>query len=250
MAKYGWKRDLPDQRDYQLSLEGVDVATLPELVDLRPGMPVIWDQGQLGSCTAHAIGAAAEYDQKKRHPNWDFMPARLFIYYNERLVEGTVGSDSGASIRDGVKVLNKYGVCKETLWPYDIAKFAKKPTAVCYKNGLIHQSLKYTSVPQTEVGIKSVLASGLPVIIGFTVYESFESEEVAKTGIVPMPAKREQVLGGHAVLVVGYDTAKKMYLVRNSWGEGWGLAGYFYMPEAYLYNPNLSDDFWVVNSME
>lgn len=248
---YGWKPDVPDFRDQLYRLDpSVDAASLPQSVDLRPGMPEVWNQSELGSCTAHAIGAAVRYMQKKQKPEWDFMPSRLFIYYNERVVEGTVNEDSGAQIRTGIQVVNKLGVCKESYWPYVIAKFANKPVKAAFTNAAVHQALRYQRVPQTAVGIKSVLAKGLPVVFGFSVYESFESEEVARTGIVPMPGRNEKSLGGHAVCISGYDTAKKMFLVRNSWGSDWGDGGYFWMPEDYVLDENLSDDFWAVSQME
>jgi len=200
------------------------------------------------NCTANSIGAAFEYDlMQQKLPS--FTPSRLFIYYNERSVEGTIKSDSGAMIRDGIKVVNKLGACKETTWTYDISKFAKKPSTAAFKEAMSHLGVKYYSVKQTEFDIKTALASGFPVVFGFTVYESFESATVAKTGIVNMPAKTEKSLGGHAVLIVGYDDAKRQFRVRNSWGPSWGLKGYFLMPYDYVVNPNLASDFWVLQQI-
>jgi C1A family cysteine protease len=254
IAKYGWKRDLPDARDFKVChISHFDAALLPAKVDLSatPYMPPVYDQGQLGSCTANAIAAAVQFDQRKQKPVWDFMPSRLFIYYNERVIEGTVSQDAGAEIRDGVKTVNSLGVCKETLWGYNINEFAVKPPAVAFNNALMHKSVRYQSVPQDLNTFQSVLAAGTPVVIGFTVYTEFESQQVADSGVLNMPGKSEQVLGGHAVLVVGYDNATQRFLIRNSWGTGWGLngTGYFTMPYAYLMNPNLASDFWAINFM-
>ena len=248
MQKYGWLPDLPDYRDYKFSESFTAQAALPASVDLRPKMPPVYNQGNLGSCTGNAIAAALEYDLIKQNlPS--FTPSRLFIYYNERLLEGTVRSDSGAMIRDGIKTVSKQGACKETIWPYDVVKFARKPTIAAYKDGLTHVGLSYYSVNQTELDIKTALASNFPVVFGFTVYSSFEGQEVASTGIVKMPAAGESVLGGHAVLIVGYDDKKRQFIVRNSWGPNWGASGYFYMPYDYVTNLNLADDFWVISKI-
>jgi C1A family cysteine protease len=174
----------------------------------------------------------------------DFMPSRLFIYYNERKIEGTVKSDEGANIRDGFKSVNKQGVCPETEWPYDISKFAKKPSCKCYRDAKKDVSINYKTINQTLIDIKSSLTQGFPIVIGISVYESFESAEVSKTGIVPMPKVNESCLGGHCTAVVGYDDSKNWWIVRNSWSDKWGDKGYFYLPYPYLTNQDLSSDFW------
>jgi len=249
VQRYGWVPDVPDNRDLMFSAPATVMATLPPSADLRSGCPPVYDQGQLGSCTANAIGAAFEFDQKKQGLG-DFMPARLFIYYNERAIEGTIGSDSGAMIRDGMKTLNKLGVCPESDWPYDIAEFRSKPTKECYTNAATHQALVYNSVLQDLHQLQGCLAAGYPVVFGFSVYESFESADVARTGVVPLPKKGEKQLGGHAVLAVGYDDADQTFWVRNSWGAGWGKAGYCKMPYAYLTSRGLASDFWVLYTVE
>jgi C1A family cysteine protease len=245
---YGWKREHHDVRDFKFSAPvGV---TLPSAVDLSGGFPAVYDQGDLGSCTANAIGAAIEYDQLKENKAWDFMPSRLFIYYNERAMEGTIHEDSGAAIRDGVKSVNVHGVCKETLCPYVPAAFTKKPSPQAYAEAILHKSLQYAKLDNTRINdLKKCLAGGLPFVFGFTVFEGFESPEVAKTGILKMPLPHEQNLGGHAVICVGYDDAKQAFLVRNSWGAGWGLKGYFWMPYQYMTSPALASDFWVINAI-
>ncbi|MCQ9165342.1 C1 family peptidase [Arthrobacter sp. STN4] len=175
-------------------------------------------------------------------------PSRLFIYYNERVMEGTVKSDAGAQIRDGIKSVATTGVCDESLWPYDIAKFALKPKAACYTAARKQRAIVYARVGQTLTQLKGCLASGYPIVFGFTVYASFESPEVAATGVVPMPGSGESVLGGHCVVAVGYDDAGQRFTIRNSWGSGWGTAGYATMPYAYLLSPSLANDFWTVKS--
>ena len=248
-SRYGWIPDLPDHRDHIFSAPTPVLAKLPPSVDLRPHCPkTVYDQGQLGSCTANAISAAFEFDLLKQELV-DFMPSRLFIYYNERRMEGHVESDSGAMIRDGVKSLAKQGVCTEDSWAYDITKFTQQPPEACYRDALNSRAVAYQRVPQTLNQLRGCLANGYPVVFGFTVYESFESAEVARTGVVNLPAASESVLGGHAVLAVGYDDASARFTVRNSWGPDWGQSGYFTMPYAYLTERNLSSDFWMITSV-
>ena len=249
IERFGWTPDIPDARDFLYSAPQAVLTTLPTKVDLRKQCPPVYDQGQLGSCTANSIGAAYEFDQLKQGLK-DFMPSRLFIYYNERDIEGTVKSDSGAMIRDGMKTVAKLGVCSETTWPYDIAKFTRKPSAAAYKEALQHQALVYRRVTHALRQMQGCLAQGYPFVFGFTVYESFESDQVAKTGQLQMPAPDEATLGGHAVLAVGYDDSKQRFIVRNSWGPNWGTKGYFTMPYGYITNPQLANDFWAMYTVE
>lgn len=245
---FGWNPDLPDHRDRLYVALRILPSRLPAKVDLRPLCSPVEDQGQLGSCTGNALVGAVEFLEKKdKAPFADL--SRLFIYYNERLIEHTVKSDSGAQIRDGIKTLAKQGVCTEKLWPYDIAAFAKKPSAACYSDASNHQITSYQRIVTLDE-MRTCLSDGFPFVFGFTVYESFESAEVARTGIVNMPKRTERILGGHAVLAVGYDNTTKRFIVRNSWGVGWGIRGYFTIPYAYLTDRNLSDDFWTIRQGE
>jgi C1A family cysteine protease len=247
-AHYGWNRDMPDARDHffaaplEMFPQGV-----PPAMDLRGTCPPVYDQGQLGSCTANAIAAALEFDRLRQKVT-DFTPSRLFIYYNERVMEGTVSSDSGAQIRDGIKSVANIGAPKETDWPYDISQFAVKPPASAYADAKLDRALQYMRVVQVLAQMQGCLAAGYPFVFGFTVYESFESQAVASTGLMPMPAPGEKKLGGHAVMAVGYDNAKRLVTVRNSWAATWGDKGYFYMPYEFILSPNASD-FWTVRSV-
>ncbi len=246
IQRYGWLPDLPDARDHLYAAPPPVLRALPPSADLRPGCPPPYDQGQLGSCTGNAIAGAIQFERKKQNMTPDFVPSRLFIYYNERVIEGTVEADSGAQIRDGIKSVAGQGDCPESELPYDIAKFAHKPSARCYRDAVKYKAVSYSRLIQDTNQLKGCLASGFPFVFGFTVYASFESQAVARTGIVPMPATGEKVLGGHAVMAVGYDDAQQRFLVRNSWGSDWGQGGYFTIPYAYLTNSNLSDDFWTI----
>ena len=245
---YGWVPDLPDHRDYFFSAVPRIPRALPGSVDLRPLCSTVEDQGALGSCTANALAGALEFLEKK-----DKVPfvdcSRLFIYYNERVIEHSTKYDNGAMIRDGIKTLAKQGACSEKTWPYVIAKFAVKPPSASYKEALTRQITSYHRILTLDE-MRTCLADGYPFVFGFTVYESFESQQVAKTGTVGMPKPKERVLGGHAVLAVGYDDRRKRFTVRNSWGAGWGMKGYFTMPYGYCASRDLADDFWTIRRGE
>ena len=250
VKRFGWLPDLPDARDYSYAAPPAMLRKLPAKVDLSGKCPPVYDQGDLGSCTGNAIAAAVEFAEMKQHLGHVTTPSRLFIYYNERVIEHTVGTDSGAMIRDGIKSVNKQGACREMTWPYKVASFAKKPSAGAYQEGRKYLVSSYQRVTRNLTQMKGCLASGFPFVFGFTVYTSFMSAAVAKTGKLAMPRAGEKVEGGHAVLAVGYDDAQHRFIVRNSWGPGWGLKGYFTMPYAYLLDDNLSDDFWTVRVVD
>jgi len=238
---YGWVPDVPDQRDY-LYRAIKPVIRLPKEADLRKYCSSVENQGNLGSCTANALAGNLEFLDNRIDLEYKDV-SRLFIYYNERALEGTVEFDSGASLRNGIKTLRKTGYCWEESWPYNIALFAKKPSRRCYaeaESRCIQSYHRITSLSE----MLTCLAEGYPFVFGFAVYESFETERVAKTGVVRMPRKSERMLGGHAVLAVGFEQQKKRFLVRNSWGEGWGDHGYFTMPYEYL--ETLAADFWTI----
>jgi len=239
--KLGWLKELPDYRD--ISYKGV-IKKLPTSVDLTDKQSPIKDQGTLGSCTANALAGVLEYNEPKDSPLIEL--SRLFIYYIEREYEGTVNSDAGAMIRDGIKMLAKFGVCPEEIWPYFIEKFNIKPSKKCYKEALKRKITSYATM-DTLSQMKQCLAEGRPFAFGFTVYESFMNGDVSKTGIMTIPEEGEGVMGGHAVIGVGYDDVKQVIKVRNSWGKSWGDKGYFYMPYYYS-EKTLSDDYWTIIS--
>ena len=245
IARYGWIPDLPDERDHLYAAPPAILSALPPYADLRANCPAVYDQGQLGSCTANAIGGAIEFDRIKQSLP-DYVPSRLFIYYNERAIEGTVDVDSGAMIRDGIKSVASQGACPEPEWPYDIAKLTDKPSPEAYRDAATDRAVSYQSLVSDLSQMRGCLASGYPFIFGFTVYESFESAAVAQTGHAPMPGPNERAVGGHAVMAIGYDDASQTFLVRNSWGEAWGIAGYFTMPYTYLIQPGLASDLWTI----
>jgi len=249
IQKYGWRRPLPTPEHMLPKYVAPHMAALPPMVDLRPEMPAVYDQDTLGSCTAHATSAILHYQGMKQGKSPVITPSRLAIYYNTRILEGTIKYDSGASIANSVKSVHQWGFCDETLCPYDISKFSRKPSLKVYAASTKNKITDYHSVNQTENDIKTALASGNPITFGFSVFQSFESEEVAKTGIMPVPQTHEQILGGHAVTIVGYDDDRQSAIVRNSWSAAWGDHGYFWMPYSFLLNPSYADDFWLISQI-
>jgi C1A family cysteine protease len=263
----GWVPDLPDQRDFTYSAPQAVFKALPAAANLRAKCPPVYNQECLGSCTANAIAGAIEFEQMRQDKKKAFTPSRLFIYYNERAIEGTVSSDSGAQLRDGIKSVVKQGVCPEKEWPYTIgtcnvigqdkttgediydtgAAFKHKPPNKCYTDATKYQVLQYQSILNVLAQMKGCLAEGYPFVFGFTVYESFYN--IGKNGVMPLPAHNEQIVGGHATMAVGYDEKKQVFIIRNSWGSAWGDKGYFYMPYAFITSNNCND-FWTIRIVE
>jgi C1A family cysteine protease len=228
-------------KKYSLDL-GVGTQ-LPPSVDLRPIMPPVYDQGQTSSCTANAIAGAMQFLTKS-----SVVPSRMFIYYNERLAMNETMEDSGASLDIGIPATKQYGACPESLWDFDVAHITEKPTPEDYALGLQCTIDSFEHI-LTFDQIKHSLSLGFPVIVGITAYQSFESEQTAKTGLMTIPLPTEACLGGHAVLVVGYDDVAQHLIVRNSWGNDWGQNGYFFMPYAYAQNSNLCYDWFSIQTV-
>lgn len=240
---YNLKPDPEDHRDRLYMSVFTSEAELPVRVDLRAGCSEVVDQGELGSCTANAIASGLrEYWEKQ--DGTDIRLSRLWLYWKERNLEGTINEDSGAYIRDGMKVLQQMGCAREEDWPYDISKFKKTPSVKSSRNALNYSINAYHRVA-TLKDLKIALADGCPVVLGIKVYESFEGGQVEATGIVPLPKRGENYLGGHAVLAAGYidDSKRKdngVVICRNSWGINWGDMGYFYLHYSY-FRSNVTD---------
>ena len=243
---YKLKPDTEDLRDKVfMSTQFKTITVLPKIVDLRSSCSPVVDQGELGSCTANAIASGLREYWENRSGNLSLL-SRLWLYWEERNIEGTIDEDSGAYIRDGMKVLQKMGCAPEADWPYDITKLIETPPTTATTDATHFKIIEYHRVTNLTV-LKTALAENYPVVIGIKVYASFESDQVAQTGVVPLPRLREQFLGGHAVLAVGYkddaqNNGQGVVICRNSWGESWGERGYFYLP--YNYFPSYVTDMW------
>lgn len=239
---YNWVPDKVDPRDliFRPKIAHVDV---PVNIDLGAVAPPIRDQQQEGSCAGHGIQRGYDITYFKQHGKF-FNPSPQFIYWLERVFEGDPKVDGGAEIRDGIKCLAKTGVCSEILWPYLMTNMYTKPNKIAFAEAAKNKILTYESITGLAQSNQAI-AEGYGVIFGFEVFESFESNKMAKTGIVTMPKKNEKSLGGHCVLKEGKIGKKKMNICANSWGTDWGIKGRFLMPDTYM-ESSLCSDFWAI----
>jgi len=250
--KFGWKPDKPDIRDkwyhnYKL-VPGALTPHVDKIVDHRHLCPTIWDQGNLGSCTAHAIAGILSFNRIQQKIE-DFVPSRLFIYYNERKYEGTIGEDAGAELRDGIKAVAIDGYPHENLWPYNPTYFAFTPPPAAYADAKKYKALNYYRLDNRMLNVlRTCLDSEECFVFGAAVYNTFYKAD-KNGGYVPLPTAIDHMEGGHAIMCVGYNDFKKVFIIRNSWGTGVGDKGYYYMPYNYLTNSNLCDDFWCVKTV-
>ena len=241
--RYYWIPDRKDLRDCPYEKRKGPRAKLPLSVDLRSRCSPVEDQGSLGSCTAHALVANMEFLEESGGEAFSPL-SRLFVYFNERQIEGDISEDHGARLRDGIKSLKQWGVCPERQWPYRPDLVFEKPPSEAYARAAARKVSKYERLKTLEE-MKDCLASGSPFVFGFVVYPSFESIEVTRTGLASMPKPGEQPLGGHAVMAVGYDDATHRITAKNSWGSSWGDSGFFSLPYEYL-TQGLAGDFWSI----
>ena len=252
---YGAIKDPRDRRDLCYMPEAAP-RKLPAHIDLRPLCPRVHEQGHPLTCTAHAVAGAFQFEQRRLELK-DFSPSRLFIFYNTVAVMRARHKD-GANLRAALKAVARHGVCPEKNWPFSLTKaaMAKKPNERAYGLAGHHKILRYERIAmgrRSRAGflrlMKCRLAEEFPFLFAFLVHESFESDHVAKTGVMPMPKPGERLRGWHAVMAVGYDDHKQRMLVRNSWGWSWGIKGYFWMPYEYITNPRVTADFWTIRGV-
>lgn len=241
---YGWKK--PDvvkiEHTYQIPAH-LEAVALPPVVDLSPLFPPVYDQLDIGSCADNASAGLAEFLMMSKKLPY-YTPSRLSLYYWARLAEGTINEDSGSSMQTAINVLVKHGIPNEKYWPYVTKNFTIDPPKAAWTDGLNHVVDKALSVPHDQTHIHTRLYEGLPIIFGFQVFESFESDQVAKTGVMPLPKPGEKIIGGHGIMCVGINLNTKMAICRNSWGISWGKSGYFEMPLSFFLDKNMCNDFW------
>lgn len=280
----GWLHDYPDFRDFTVEhdkisqrlvrlgqnysinqmfkkigiskLDGLE-TTIPDKTDLRPWCPLIEDQDSIGSCTAHAGVGMIEYYERRAF-NTHIDASRLFLYKVTRNLLELEG-DTGAYLRSTMAAMTLFGVPPERYWPYVVEDYDKEPTAFCYSFAQNYQAIQYVRLDPLNItredllkNIKVNLAAGLPSMFGFTVYNSIFN---APGGKIPYPSPTDNVVGGHAVIAVGYDDNMVItnnndqttgaILIRNSWGNTWGEAGYGWLPYDYVLK-GLAVDWWVI----
>lgn len=238
--RYGWRPDSPDFHDKYSEFQQIsDVVS----VDLRKKMPGVYNQLNIGSSVANAVASAYEFLQIDLDENHIFIPSRLFIYYNTRLIENSTEYDAGAQIRNTIKSLNIYGICSETQWCYDSRLLTVCPDERCYSQ---ISPIKYHRLNQTIDTLKACLSKGLPFIFGFSVYDNFDLLTPLNS-VLDRPGENNLYRGGHCCLCVGFDDTKKMFIIRNSFGIKWCDKGHFNMSYSYITDPDLCRDFWVIS---
>ena len=239
MRKFTLQKDPDDFRDILWKSGSIKPAVS---TDIRPFASAVEDQKNLGSCTGQAIVGIREAMLNKQRMKFVDL-SRLFVYQMEQIMEGSFGLDAGACIRDGIKSQVKTGVCSEKLWPYDVSKLKVIPPQVCYDDAATRRIKKYVRLNSLQ-DVKECLTMGFPFVFGITIFQSFMSEKVASTGLIPMPGWFDRKLGGHALGGFGHDDRKQWVITRNSWNRGWGDQGYCYIP--YKYITKYSSDMWAI----
>lgn len=246
--KLGWQPDRGGVRDKAfINHPRFSGSPIKEKTDLRAAMPPVYDQGALGSCTGQGCAAILDYAHSRTGAAF-FAPSRLFIYFGARKIEGTVDEDSGAQIRDVITVALQLGAPREATWPYKPSKFRTAPTAAAFAEALRYQAL-HAYKCQSLTDVRRALSMGLPVAFGVPVYPAIQDLSW-NNYTLPMPGKYERSIGGHCMTVVGHDDARRVLIIRNSWGDKWGRAGHCLMPYDYWLKFTAQTDAWVIDNAE
>jgi C1A family cysteine protease len=241
--KLNYKFQKKDSRDYKFSLSKPK-SSLPNSFNLNKKVKTILDQGNLGSCVSNSFAQAINMSVNS------IWISRLMHYYCGRAIQETSSmDDTGLDIRKAASIIAKYGACLESVWPYNISNFNKLPSLTAFQKSKLFKLYKYSFVNQDIISLTTCLYNTQrPIIFGIMVYSSFLSNIVTTTGMVPIPDTNTETLeGGHCVVMIGYDNSTQLFTCVNSWGNTWGNKGFFYLPYAYVTNPNLASDFCSLN---
>lgn len=244
--RLGCRPSIPDSRDILFAFSA-GAATAPPSCDISANVDHVFDQLDIGSCVSNASISSMKLARKKAALPHEEL-SRLELYYLARAQEGTTGSDAGSTIRDAFRVMRGLGVAPEADWPYKPEDIFKKPSQKAQHDGKAYKINTFHSVAPLRNTLRSAIAAGHGVVVGVVVYESFE-QAVSNGGNIPMPHDGEKVLGGHAMLAVGYNTPGHPLKVKllNSWGTGVGDHGYFYIDENYLLTPDYCFERWAID---
>ena len=245
----GTGRDSVSPLDWKYRPHSSVVRRLPAAVDLRRHCPPVYDQLHLNSCSANAIAAALRFNELREGRPDVLSPSRLFIYYNERVLAGVVGTNSAVSLREGYRTVSKVGSCSERSWPYLPQRFRRAPAHECYAFARHHRAIAYYRIRRSIAQLRACLAEGYPFVMALAIHKSAVAHAVRHTGLLPVPVRGDALLGGHAVLAVGYDHPKKLIIFRNSWGKTWGDHGDGYLPYKFFASPDLTWDFWTMRKV-
>lgn len=244
----GWIQDTAGIADPSIARLRLSAGTIAAQSDLRAQMPPVYDQGQVGSCTGNGIAAILDYARRKQNSRLRWCsPSRLFIYFEERRIEGTINEDAGAMIRTGIDVITDTGVCRESRWPYIERNWPVKPSARAYADACNYQALHGYKCDNGDArSIRLALSNGYPVVFGSLLYSGIDRVDRWHPTL-EMPRKGESPAGGHCMVIVGHNDTTRTYIVRNSWGIRWCLDGHFYVPYDYIHSRRLTGDCWVID---
>lgn len=243
--KFGCIPDAPDPRDFVSERHLKAPAQLSLSYKLPWEKFPIFDQGQMGSCTANAAIVAfrhAAAKVKRRRTNL----SRLYLYYKSREYIGTTDNDSGATIRDTFKSMMKHGIAPESLHPYTPSYLTLEPSKEASEAAKSHRIMRYSRVAKNVEQIKQTLYADAAVVFGFLVHEQFMSGWSSR--MMPMPTASEGTIGGHAAVIVGYADTLDAFLIQNSWGRKWKDGGYFWMPYEFVESDRCFD-FWIIEEL-
>jgi C1A family cysteine protease len=256
MTTYGWLKDprfklAPDGTQIDLLALDKKFETLVAERGLKKGAGVVdlssycvaMDQYNAESCTGNATCEALEMLENMATGNAVLL-SRLFTYAMARTIEGSLDQDTGSHVRTCFETLTLMGCCTEALWPYDLSQVCTPPSIIAQQQAAGHKTSAYYRITSTGdqrlSDVQTALYNRLPVVIATDVGTAFQN----LSGSLGPLSILDDDLGGHALVVVGYDPTTNLYKIKNSWGTSWGLNGFCQFTADYL-TWDTTDDLWV-----